>query len=151
MNNKVAKFQKKHLLLFSGIFVLVLIAFVILIINQNYEYIKQDEKALQKYFQEFKNRIDSKFLHIKDSLKQIKISAESDLFESHKTGLKFPFAYRFIEEYPEKNYYHMDNISERHRKNVRVSLTGTGSFRKRGTEFDKKVFQEKVKKFIENI
>ena len=137
INNKLAKFQKKHLLLFSGIFVLVLIAFVILIINQNHEYMKQDEQALQKYFQEFKNRIDSKFLHIKDSLKQIKISAEADLFESHKTGLKFPFAYRFIEERPGKNYYHMDNISERHRKNVRVSLTGSGSFRNRGAEFDK--------------
>jgi len=136
-NNKVAKFQIEHILLFFGIFVFVLTVFVILIINQNHEYLEQDENALQKYFQEFKNRIDTKFLHIKNCLNQIKISAETDLFESNQTGVKFPFAYRFIAQKPKKNYYHMDNINSPYRDNVQVSLTGSGTFRNRGLEFDK--------------
>jgi len=137
MNNNVAKFQKKHVLLFSGIFVFVLIAFSILIINQSHEYLEQDEKALLKYFQEFKNRIDTKFFHIENCLTQIKTSAEADLFESQQTGVKFPFSYKFIEEEPGKNYYHMDNISDQHRENVQVNMTGIGSFRNRGLRFDK--------------
>jgi signal transduction histidine kinase len=137
INNNIAKFQIKHVLLFSGIFVFVLIAFMILIINQNREYLEQDEKALQKYFHEFKNRIDTKFSHIENCLTQIKISAEADLFESNQTGIRFPFTYKFIEENPEKKYYHMDNISGPLLKHIKVNLTGIGTFRNRRAEFDK--------------
>jgi signal transduction histidine kinase len=136
INNNVARFQKKHVLLFSSIFVFVLIAFMILIINQNHEYLEQDEKALLKYFKEFQNRIDTKFSHIENGLIQIKSSAEADLFESHQTGVKFPFIYKFIKEKSDENYYHMDDINDQYRKNVQVNLTGHGSFRNRGPEFD---------------
>ena len=51
--------------------------------------------------------------------------------------MKFPCAYKFIEENTSENYYHMDNISDQHRKHIKVNLTGIGTFRNRGVEFDK--------------
>ena len=136
-NNNVAKFQRKHLLLFSGIFVLILIAFIILVTNQSHDYLEQDEKALQKYFHEFRNRIDTKFHHIENFLVKIKISAEADLFDSRENGIKFPCGYKYIKEKSDHKSYNMDNIAPKHRNHVKVNMTGSGSFRGRGTEFDR--------------
>ena len=136
-NNNVAKFQIKHLLLFSGIFVLVLVAFIILIINQSYDYLKQDEKALQKYFHEFRNRVDTKFHHIENFLAKIKTSAEADLFDSRENGVRFPCGYKYIKEQADGKSYNMDNIDQKHRAHVLVNMTGSGTFQGRGTEFDR--------------
>ena len=136
-NNNVAKFQIKHFWMFSGIFVFILVTFIILIINQSRSYLEQDEKALLKYFHEFKKQIDTKFRHIENYLIKIKISAETDLFESRESGVNFPASYQFIEKKAGEDYYHMDNISTPYRKYVHINLTGSGNFRKRGKDFDR--------------
>ncbi len=133
--NKVARFQIRHALLFSGIFIFILIAFVILIAQQNHEYTKYDAVVLQKYFQRFKNHIESKFFYIESNLRRIKISAEADLFESRENGLRFPFAYKFMKEKPRENYFHMDDIIEPYRKNIHINITGNGSLHNRSARF----------------
>jgi signal transduction histidine kinase len=137
INNNVARFQIKHFLLFTGIFVFILIAFILLIIDQSHEYLKQDERALQKYFQDFNDKIGCQFLHIENYLRQIRISAEADLFESRQCGVRFPFSYKFIDKGADKDYYHMDNISAPFQKHIHVNLTGSGDFHNRGEDFDR--------------
>ncbi|MFA6103214.1 MAG: ATP-binding protein [Victivallaceae bacterium] len=96
-----------------------------------------DAKALQKYFQDFKNQIDNKFFQVESRLSQIRIAAEGDLFESRANGIKFPFAYRFLKDKTGENYYHMDDIAEPYRPNIHTNITGNGSFRNRGEAFDR--------------
>jgi signal transduction histidine kinase/CheY-like chemotaxis protein len=136
-NNNIARFQKKHFWLFFSIFIFIIVAFIILIINQSQGYLEQDEKALLKYFQEFKKQIDTEFQNIEDSLIKIRISAEADLFESRQNGVRFPFSYQFIEKKTDGNYYHMDNIKLPYRENIHINLTGDGEFRNRGRDFDR--------------
>lgn len=136
-NNKIVKFQIRHALLFSVIFVFILIVFILLIVQQNDKHMQYDIKALQKYFQDFKNQTDNKFFQVESNLNQIRISAEADLFESRENGIKFPFAYRFLKDKPGKDYYHMDDMSEAYRNNIHICITGNGTFHNRGLMFDR--------------
>ncbi|MHB9057036.1 MAG: cache domain-containing protein, partial [Paludibacteraceae bacterium] len=134
-SNKVARFQIRHALLFSCIFIFILVAFILLIARQNYEHTDYDAKTLQKYFQKFKNHIESKLYHIERSLRQIKFSAESNLFESRENGVKLPFSYRFMKESADGTYYHMNDISEPFRNKIYINVTGNGKFHGRSPEF----------------
>jgi signal transduction histidine kinase len=134
-DNKVVKFQVRHALLFAGIFGFILTAFIILIMQQNARHSQYDAKALQEYFYEFKNLIDSRFFHIESQLAQIKVSAEADLFESRQNGVKFPFSYKFIKENVTENYYHIDDISKPYQENIHINVTGNATLQNRSLEF----------------
>jgi len=134
-DNRIARFQVRHALLFSGIFFFILTAFIILIVQQNASHSQYDAKALQEYFYEFRNLIDSKFFHIESRLAQIRISAEADLFESRQNGIKFPFSYKFIKENAAENYYHMDDIDKQYKKDIYINVTGNEKLQNRSPEF----------------
>lgn len=134
-NNNVVRFQVRHALLFAGIFGFILTVFIILIVQQNARHSQYDAKMLKEYFYEFKNLIDSRFFHIESQLTQVKISAESDLFESRQNGVKFPFSYKFIKENITENYYHMDDINKQYQKNIHINITGSATLQKRSPEF----------------
>lgn len=133
--NKVVKFQIRHALLFLGIFLFILVAFVILIVTQNEQYMKYDEVTLQKYFNEFKTQINNKFFSIESRLQQIRISAEADLLESRRNGIKLPFFYEYVKDNGKENYFHMDAISDDLKKETNINITGNGSVKGRSRKF----------------
>lgn len=126
-NSGVAKFERQNSILAIVLFISVLIAFIIILSLQYIDYKAYDGKVLYRSLKDFVLSIDHEFDEIEDSLDSVKSSAEYDLFNSNKTPLQMPFAFKFLNFDKESGFINLDSVPEEYKNIVSSNLTGAVS------------------------
>ncbi|MFZ2655642.1 MAG: response regulator [Victivallales bacterium] len=131
-SNILVHFRRQYLL-----FLLVVLAFmgafISLLLYQNQQYIDYDNKILLRHFLEYKTLIDNRFKRINDEMEELRIAAETDLFDSSHTEKAMPFAYSLVKGTPEGKF-HLDDIDNSFKNYIVVNLTGIGTLKDRSPD-----------------
>lgn len=136
-SNNPAKFQVFYIVLFSLLFFVTSCTFIILIVQQNFQYFKYDNKVLEKSFKDYIDYLRVDLNRVQSRVEELRISAESDLYESKWHDFKMPFSYKYLKETSINNIseYDMDDIDEEHKDFIVINLTGDGKIRKKDRDF----------------
>ncbi|OGV36970.1 MAG: hypothetical protein A2X48_00360 [Lentisphaerae bacterium GWF2_49_21] len=124
---------RRQYLLFLAVILLFMGAFIALLFYQNRQYVELDNRILLRHFHEYRSLIDEKLKRINDEMEELRIAAETDLFDSGNTGAAMPFAFGMMKE--DGGKFHLDGIPDKHRDLIAVNLTGIGELKGRGAEF----------------
>ena len=138
--SNVVQFERHHTVVFFSLFFAVLISFLVLLAYQYANYRDLDAKALQKSFRDFSAEIGNNFLGVQSRMNAEKTAAEYDLFETRFAPQNMPLPYRFIKETPTRDFFHLDQIDDRFKKEINGNLSGKGPLiRKDDPDFARKM------------
>ncbi len=126
---------RRQYLLFLVVILLFMGIFAVMLIYQNQQYIELDNKILLRHFHEYRILIDDRLKRINDEMEELRIAAETDLFDSANGGSAMPFAFGMMKEEGEK--FHLDGIPDKYRDFIAVNLTGIGELKGRSTGFNR--------------
>ncbi|OGV56932.1 MAG: hypothetical protein A2X45_12755 [Lentisphaerae bacterium GWF2_50_93] len=125
---------RRQYLLFLLVVLACMGAFIALLLHQNRQYIDDDNKILLRHFLEYKTIIDTRLGRINDEMEELRITAETDLFDSSHAGPAMPFAHTLMKDTAEGKF-HLDDIDDSFKDYITVNLTGTGTLKGRSPDF----------------
>lgn len=131
------KFQYIYSALFAILFIAILGVFTFLIFRQYDQRMTYDAEALKKSFNDYVKLLNNRFFELESRIKELRVNAEWDLYESKTSNVSMPLAYKFIRPSAgtPKPAYDMDVIAEKHKGHILVNLTGDGSLHGRDDNF----------------